>query len=322
MPILHPRGTKWLVYDLSRPQTSGFIGDFHNGKNTIETIWRKAYENGQRVLGLPFPVWHGVSNGLTMNPWGGHLDPQTEENFINVLMMAHTIGFERIDLEFIWMGPNDPTHNWVAFDEPVSPLNPDGSPRYAGWEQFKDCMYLENWLLVGYVRKVLQSYWNKPYLLDISPEWNAAIPVLDEFSRRIWIDYTSNFGDPADGNHVDSATMSMVPDEHLSHYSDGAELDVFSGNLPYVLDWHIYGPGRWGSAYTAFLRMNWMFSQNGRTVVIGETYPDTITAKELCRASDDSGQPIHHACQWQETPDSVNDTANVIPTSISRYLLP
>jgi len=301
MPITSfPGGSNYGWFQVASPggPQFGVVSQLHLARPTIAAQLNQMFANGQRRLRIPLLFWRGrTPNGGTLDLVGGQFAPQEWQNLADLLALIKASGFEWVELGFFPEGPGDALHNWTAWDEAA---------------------FQAHWNLVANVRQLAVAS-GLPFFLDLMnegiPDGSGGQALFGELSKRLWINYTASFWP---GQTCQDASISLDPDPARIAQMDA----TFSGNWPAVLEAHIYGaaaaPG-WGSAYSTFVGIHQCLAGTpgaGLPWMINECfYNDRVTAIELARGMQDTGQPVLCRIQYPMTPGQ----DNVIPLDDSNY---
>jgi len=307
-------------------QMDGFIVKFDTLTTQIDSELRTMYANGQRRLKIPLLFYHGSTDGVAVDSTGGMMSDHDTQNLLHLLQLIRSIGYEQVQIEFLPEWWNDPEW-WVSPGAYNSPGFGNCNSVVVGEDgvelaSMKNDWYGENWSFVSNTR---QTFLVAGMKYVVSPMGEGMDPRFLAYVRRLWIDYTATFGkDDTIGYSVvpTAANIALIP-------------QVYSGNLPTLMDLHIYDNNTYGNqcdittpgscTYAAYVAADQALAKAGYTgpVIVGEVfYNDSATAQALVRARATTGRAISWVTQWPLTRTfQAGQNEDVIPADFSGYMM-
>jgi hypothetical protein len=289
-------GSNYFVYRFEgcHREPYGVVNSFHTAPSLIRAQLRRMAAAGQKRLRIPVFHHRGPDSGTVMDSTGGRLDARNVRNLTALLAAVRSAGFEQVEIAFFPKDANDPME-WTSVDE---------------------SLYAENLSVVRRVRElVLRS--GLPYVIDLvnegAPPAGPEYRALLEYDRRLWADYTREYGD-ADtvGFSLTVWAAGRVPQLPA----------VYGDNPPRVLEVHLYGKPHDGSEYEQFMATDAEMDRIGyqQPWIIGEAYyDDPEAAAGIRRAMRDADRRVLFLTQWPLSRGAECDTDVVPPAGFGAY---
>ncbi|RZS44631.1 hypothetical protein EV193_101507 [Herbihabitans rhizosphaerae] len=275
----------WYQLDGCDREPYGVVASFHNAPDTIAQQLRTMFDAGQRRLRIPLFHRRGTPSGTLIDSTGGDLPAQARQNLTDLLRLIKETGFEEIQVAYIPSGGNTP-YEWPSWNEDL---------------------YLENWNVVRNIRPIVAGA-GAHYRLDL---YNEAIPtvgqeVLLQYARRLWGDYTREFGKD------DTIGFSTIADPDRVRRIP----EVYGDNPPHLFDFHFYFNDQLDE-HGKFTETHRLMNEMGYTSqgwTIGEMhYDDPVAAEQLSRAITETGRQVFYALQWPWTREKRCEHVDVTP---------
>jgi hypothetical protein len=256
--------------------------------------------SGQRTLRIIF--WHEHGGGpeqTTMDSTGGVLQPSDRDNVTAFLAKARSLGFENLEVAFA---------PWTPLLTSMSDTSVDSGPNYPGrWPTWNEAMYQEKFQFIVDVRTVVRSVGFNNYYIDLMSEGlprSTEPSVLLQYCRRLWADYTTQFG------KSDTVGFSLTGQFSI-------QKAVYDNNPPDVLDVHVYYPGSYRLRDAIKSLRNIGYNQQ---LIIGETwYNNEISAQQLVEDEKAYGIRLVWLTQWPEKYNTDAYNVDTIPTEFNAY---
>ncbi|SDD50389.1 hypothetical protein [Actinokineospora iranica] len=272
-------GSNYAFYQIDRDadgacdrEPYGVVNSFDKAPATIAAQLARMHANGQRRLRLAVFHQHGPDSGTVMDSTGGNLSPRNRRNLADLLAVVKATGFAEVEVGFFPIGAADP-HGWAAWDE---------------------TLYQENRDLIDNVREIVRAA-DLPYRLDLLNEGMPMSdqPVLLDYTRRLWADYTARHG------KADTVGFSMT----VWIAGRARQIPaVYGDTVPDVFDIHLYRDDWTGDEHKQFVEAHHEFAAQGyhQPWIIGEAlYDDGTAATGIARAIGETGRGVLYLTQWQ-----------------------
>jgi hypothetical protein len=298
--VLAPGGSNFSWYQVDRPQPSicirepyGVISNFNNAiaHAQIEDELAQMIASGQRRLRIGIFHGRGFNTGTVMDSTGGDLSAQNRRNLGDLLAAVKAAGFVQVEVAF----------------------HPEG-PAIREWTRWDESRFEENWNLIRNLRPIIRAS-GLSYRLDLS---NEAIPgpgdpLVLEYSRRLWANYTRAFG------RADTVGLSVIGDpQHVARIPE-----VYGDKPPDIFDVHFYGGTNRLDEYQLFRAADGTMKRLGlnQPWIIGEAfYDDAIAAAQLRAAIAETTRPVYYLTQWPLTRGSTCADVDIpAPTAFDAY---
>jgi hypothetical protein len=285
--------------------TDYFLNDTKCGNNaSVSTIIKGQLGamvlNGQKNLSVP--LFFAESGKFAANPnnqcpttggtpgYGGTIMPLPDGTIPSnclialrsIISAAYNAGFERVRVRFVPLGPNDP---------------------YT-WTEFNNSFAAHNWRFIQTVHAALSGFRLGKYDLGNEMIAGSKYPVVLQYATYIWGQYTDAYG------KSDTVGFS-VPCGDACSTNISSFSTVYSGTLPAVFDFHIYGndcPGIVNTVnqmlpvdqvYNVILRALQSHGWTSQGWIIGETcYNDPNVARRFLKAHQQAGNLLDSIEQW------------------------
>ncbi|GAA0604853.1 hypothetical protein HPO96_02745 [Kribbella sandramycini] len=266
----------WFRLDGCDREPYSTIEAFDRSAPEIRAALKTLYDGGQRRLRIG--IFHRRGNapgGTTMDSTGGDLSPRNRANLTSYLAAVEQAGFAEVAVAFHPIGENDP-HTWSSFSA---------------------SHYAENRDLIANLRPLIAAA-GLPYTIDLLNEGlpMTTQPVLQDYSTRLWADYTARFGK----NDTVGFSMTVWIANRVETMAE-----VYGGNLPNVFDVHLYGDDEGnGDEYEQFVAAHRAMAERGyhQGWIIGEAhYADAAAAANIRRAMAETGRTVFYLTQWPWT---------------------
>jgi len=293
-------GSNYDFYNLAACNRDpyGTIKSFNKDPAAIKTQLATMIKNGQSRLRIG--IFHlNASDGLSgtlMNSTGGNLSQQNRQNLTNLLAAVKQAGFSEIEIAYHPQGGNNP----------------------ATWSSWNESVYQENWNLIYNLRPLLIAS-GIQYRVDLMNEATPAVnqPVLAQYAKRLWSDYTYTFG----RNDTFGFSIGIAAAADINRIDQMKA--IYGTTPPYVFDLHFYGSPQY-TENQEFVAADTKMKKLGYTQgwVIGEGYYNDATAAAGFKAAITSTKrTVYYLLQWPLTRQRTCADVDVAsPTSFSAYI--
>ncbi|MEV6610884.1 hypothetical protein [Kutzneria sp. NPDC051319] len=282
-------GSNYDFYGLSggcSREQYGTVDSFDRGRDVIEKQLSQMYDAGQRRLRIGIFHQHGRDTGTVMDSSTGDLSPADRRQLTELLAAVKKAGFHEIEVAFHPQGDDSP-QDWDAMDEQA---------------------YRENWSLIANLHPLIAAA-GLPYKIDLLNEGMpmSTEPVLRQYAKRLWADYTAKFG------KADTVGFSMT----VWIADRATQLPaVYGSNPPDLFDVHLYGDSWNGDEYSQFVQADKKMTALGyrQPWIIGETYfDDVLAAQGIRQAIGATGRQVRYITQWPLSRDRRCADVDVAP---------
>jgi hypothetical protein len=270
-------GSNYDFYNLANGcdrEKFGTVDSFDRGRDTITKQLGQMHDAGQRRLRIGIFHDHAPDTGTVMDSSTGDLSPADRRQLTELLAAIKKAGFEEIEVAF----------------------HPQGDDSPQDWDAMNEQAYQENWSLIRNLRPLIAAA-GLPYRIDLLNEGMpmSSEPVLREYAKRLWADYTREFG------KADTVGFSMT----VWIADRATQLPaVYGDNPPDVFDVHLYGDSWNGDEYKQFVDADQKMTSLGyrQPWIIGETYfDDGWAAADIRHAIGATGRQVLYVTQWPLT---------------------
>jgi hypothetical protein len=273
--------------DICRREPYGVIANYGVAHDIIDQEIQTMYASGQRRLRIPIFFSHGIHDGTVLDSSQGVMAPSVRANLQGLLASIKRSGFEEIEVGFFPVRDNSP------------PL----------WAEWHETLYRENFSIIADLRPIIAGA-GMPYRIDLLNEGIPAPsqPVVMQYVRRLWSDYTANFGSD------DTVGFSVIPS--AARISQIAA--VYGGVVPKAFDLHPYDNAGsvLANAHAELTRMGlgqipW---------IIGEAYyDDGKEAQEIADMAAHTRHRILFLTQWPLSRNRSCKDIDVTPLEFTHY---
>jgi hypothetical protein len=277
----------------------GVVKSFHKAPDVIRSQLAAMRAAGQARLRIHIIHRHRADTGTAMDSTGGNLSAQNRQNLSDLLRAIADAGFAEIQVTFMPIGEND-----------------------ASTKDWNKELYQENRDLIYNLRPIIAGA-GIQYRIDLCNEAvpTSDQPVLLDYARRLWNDYTHDVGmnDTCGFSTIGfPGRIAQIP-------------QVYGKNPPYLFDFHFYRRNTLvdeGGLFTTAHNMMNQFGYTNQGWTISEAfYNDSTAARTLRQAIDSTGRTVFYLLQWPvqapridfPTPTCPDATAPTPPVNFAAY---
>ncbi len=260
-----------IIYNYDKPEV----------RSSVRNLLRKMKISGQDRLRIA--IFHGrnISTGTVIPSNGGNFARKYRSNLKSYLYDIKQSGFREIEVGFFPQGKNNPSR-WDRFSQK--------------WSSIEESYFQENWNLIYNLTPIIANS-GIPFRIDLGNELSPPAKkdgkpynfLWSEYVRKMWLNFTLRFPKTYSvGFSIPVSSDIKYRIKHLKY--------IYSNNLPYLFDIHVYD-----NPYYNFISLDNYMNNIGikSGVIVGESYyNDIYSAYQLRQASRASKRTIYYLAQW------------------------